>query len=45
MTPAMIRKTRPAPLAPLKAGLMAAVLDSFGRLASAHELVLVEGIA
>ncbi|ATQ57394.1 cobyric acid synthase [Paracoccus yeei] len=27
----------------LKAGLMAAVLDSFGRLASAHELVLVEG--
>ena len=27
----------------LKAGLMAAVLDSFGRLASVHELVLVEG--
>ena len=26
----------------LKAGLMAAVLDSFGRLASVHELVLVE---
>ncbi|CAM3722385.1 cobyric acid synthase [Paracoccus yeei] len=27
----------------LRAGLMAAVLDSFGRLASVHELVLVEG--